>query len=1078
MKLLGSCIALVVLALVAWYWQEASPAPALVPEVQVESRRGSSQGPGPGPRPGGREALADEAPASVVAAATRSHTSVPQGHVVLVTDHAGLPLEGVTVSWSLLESPVLRRLGWTATQWEEKVQASTVDKTDSDGRVVFAELLQGADERRSVIWATLPGYAPTFVGLAAGVPLGVVNVQLDRASSLSVFVEDASGLGVPGARVLEVGLSTEEAQGLRNGPSASEPGSGPVSCEEARLAFVREVQTGADGWADLAGATSGMLLLAEQGERRSLPAAPSALVRELTLRLAEGHAVASGRVTMSDGSPVPGGLRVVCRWLPGTLTELVGEYAVGGDGAWGPAELPRFAEGRLRFDLAGGDAFALPVERPMPALGEELVVDLEAQMGITQAVRVFDEEDGHGIAGARVMIAWPEQDFWPFARALTGSDGRAHVRGCKGMTSASVTVFASGYRERTLKSVGMPHADDIEVGLARSASLKGRVMHAGDPVEDFEIAVWDWGPHRASISPFRNRRDGTFELDDVPAGEIRIMASSTTHAESRVVQVDAVVGEQVEVELELEAGVGGHGKVVDAFTGEPVGGARVTRQVTVAGYAVTGRGASTPVEADGSFSLSALGSTEAMILVEAPGYVTAYYDGSPGVRGGMDFGTIPLAKYQTLRVELDGEPPFATKGWWFTAEGAMPIPYVMMPGEGVLEVPDVAPGFYQLDLVYTDGTTIYCKMDFVAGDEWVVRMPFGEAKSLDVQVLADGQDLSEMALAATYRGAGGTTFGRWEYPPSDGLVHLTDLHGDPVSLVLTGAGGNCVAKTLVDLTGPGPHFVELTARPLDLTIQLVGGEGYDLAKGNLRVGIVGSTSRAMTPIATRGDGSALFVSPERGPLLIMYSHPDLGVQFEVMDFKPSGEQTLELVLKDLPKTTFEVRDGSQPVSGANWALGLFGGPERLRSGIVSDSGRSAVTALTPSKYVVRLGKAGYWTVTHELEIAGDALIPLQLRRRGKLRLSLRSSAGQAISGATFALYSTEFNTTAAEWRAQKRLAADAVQLTTDAQGKAQVVGIPHGEYQWSVRLGDGSLRSGVTVVPAGEWGALEVLVGN
>lgn len=243
-----------------------------------------------------------------------------------------------------------------------------------------------------------------------------------------------------------------------------------------------------------------------------------------------------------------------------------------------------------------------------------------------------------------------------------------------------------------------------------------------------------------------------------------------------------------------------------------------------------------------------------------------------------------------------------------------------------------------------------------------------------------------------------------------------------------------------------------------------------MTKAFVCLSAVGSPGSQLVWEKLDSNGTTSFQKPPQGTeLLFVVTHPDLGIKFVKTTATDVVPQVVELDLSGGVDVELETRDGSEAVSGVHIELWPHGADDVILDKNTNASGLSTWKRLQSGKYAARLSRPGYWTAQPEFTVTGGGLQTLQIRRRGNAKLSLRDSSGAPIAGSTFTLHSTEFDTTVAAWRAQGRLSAESVQLTTNSQGEATVIGIPNGEYSWSVTAPDGTPLSGVIQVPKGEW---------
>ena len=119
--------------------------------------------------------------------------------------------------------------------------------------------------------------------------------------------------------------------------------------------------------------------------------------------------------------------------------------------------------------------------------------------------------------------------------------------------------------------------------------------------------------------------------------------------------------------------------------------------------------------------------------------------------------------------------------------------------------------------------------------------------------------------------------------------------------------------------------------------------------------------------------------------------------------------------------------------------------------------------VTQAEYEIMITSPWVWPQVKSLYPSNGETVDVEFRRRGDLRLQLRTLAGQGLAGVPVELRSVEFSTeSVATWLAGSLVKTGESGLQTDHQGELSVTGLPNGKFTWdapSVGL------SGVIVVP-------------
>jgi hypothetical protein len=1000
------------------------------------------------------------------------------GLACVIRDPQGTPISGATLSWSSVPDAGSIQLGVFERDWDLHLESSAWAESDDSGAASFPSVPAFIHTDRSVLWVSCPGFHASFTGFdkTEAETLETLLVTLAPAPRSWVDVADEENDVVADAYVIQVGLTSSEVRSFgQSWPTELPSGIGPLEAREALTAFFRRYVTDAVGAVELAPLSTPSALRATRDGECSGPALsdPEGGRERLVLRTS---LVARGRVNSAAGGPVPDGAFVEYSWRSGSASVELGRARVGDDEKWGPVTLPDREEGEFAFRLAGGNVIPQTATRSAPAESPSLQVDFVAEFGVRQEIVVRDKDEVP-LPDARVQIIWQDGDGWPRSVAWTDSEGVAVVEGCR-ETTTWVRASKSGYLEQTIPSVVLPRPGEFVVELPRAGRLRGVVVHDGNPVEDFEVLFWWGSPNNKSSHVFSGCKDGRFELDTVPLGRITFMASSGEYPESEVVTVEVTSTRTEEIQLELGDGVVGFGSVADAISGEPIPTATIQLHNHFVDHLMTPRGPQVAVAPDGSFELSGLSPRGAGIKVGAPGYVLASGLGAPDGEGRIDFGTITLAGRQTLRVRLGGEAPFDTSALWFLGRGDHSIPYHTLSSEGVLEIPDVAPGAYGMMLVFEDASTIMQNVRLEPGEEWEVIFPYSKGAALEVRVIpgASGKTHSGLStqtglsLQADTRNTDGIKTMRVVGIPEDGVARLDYLQGDLATLVVFEEGSYVtLASVTVELDGSGTQVVELSLENRSLRVLLTDAEGDPLSEGRVLLRAPDDPDLHEYWVPIDGDGSFTFEGLGEDRYVVIGENAEFGLTAPLeVDLRPRGLTECTLELEGGSPLDLEIIDTDGAVSGAEIVLvppGYSGCSLRSKT---DSTGRFQRPGVAHGDYTIDLERSGYWPTTHLIHFTGQPSIPLPIRRRGKLEAIITTPSDTPIPGAQLTLYSVEFDTTVATWLAEGKLESSAAALQSDTKGRVFAHGIPHGVYGWTVTGPSGAVASGQITIPPGE----------
>lgn len=350
----------------------------------------------------------------------------------------------------------------------------------------------------------------------------------------------------------------------------------------------------------------------------------------------------------------------------------VGEYRIVAQRGW--SEQMR-APGATDDDTAG--------ERIEIRADETTEIDLvvESQGGVITG-RVLDE-DGEPVADAFVD-ATRESDSaaasaagrrgrarwgsWNKQPVLTDADGRFTLEDLA--EQATYTVHANRKGGGEAMAEGAAPGTDVELRIESTGVLGGVVKLAGGGApERFEVSVKD---EKAGIyeSDRYLRTDGTWTLTNLPAGTFEITVTAA-EGNAKVEKVELTAGgEKTDVEITLVPRITVTGTLVDAETGQPVPGLKVTISGG-GGFSFGGNDVKADQkdisDAQGRFEVEDAATGKVSVMVMAPSFTDDDYGWTwmqrrlPPEPSVQDLGTIELIKKRTERGQEQGDLGFKRK---------------------------------------------------------------------------------------------------------------------------------------------------------------------------------------------------------------------------------------------------------------------------------------------------------------------------------------------------------------------------------------------------------------------------------
>jgi protocatechuate 3,4-dioxygenase beta subunit len=516
--------------------------------------------------------------------------------------------------------------------------------TDSRGRFRVG----GLASRDYVVSASRDGYLPTSMpNIETTVAkAGTINLALRRAASVSGKIVDEKGTGVAGARVsisANWNLRTLRTRGLAG----------------AAAAFMgRGAPSGPDGTFRLKNVTPGQNLEIEviqtgyaTARHAGVTLKPGDAVSGLSIVLKKGLA-ARGTILDAQGQPVAGAeMRVALRegGLRGARVQL---RAVGMDrekpdavsAANGNFTLGGLSVGQYQLTVSK-EGFA---QKSVPSL--EVKADVEnvwSPITLSPGIALggtVQNSAGQAIPGALILVVEPGGVTRPTSTS-TGPDGKFRLDGLTADHPLMLNVSADGYGPAQRDVT--PPASDVYITLKSSAIIRGRVedTDAKTPIVDFTVGTrggGGGGPGRflaviGGGGPVGDKafhaEDGSFELDNVPAGKWTVHATASGYRPADIAGVDVGEGATRDgVVLSLKRGGSLVGRVLDPQLGTGVANANVSYQGSSSSagggggaFARLGIGGDSnttaTTDADGHFAFDGTPDGKVMVTASHPDYL-------------------------------------------------------------------------------------------------------------------------------------------------------------------------------------------------------------------------------------------------------------------------------------------------------------------------------------------------------------------------------------------------------------------------------------------------------------------------
>jgi protocatechuate 3,4-dioxygenase beta subunit len=1052
--------AVIVLALAAWIavrGMEDRNAATQVSASDVERERATVK-----PSDDAEASTQSSASAAPPASVLETQRSLTDGSAVLLgrcVDEGGAPVANAEVSWTPLwsEGELGHPRNWQAVDWGA-VQAQTLTaRSDASGNFRFEALAPRVGERSSALWVTQPGrksvlrvLAPVNAGEGAR-DVGELALELARSPRFEVVEFD--GAPAPDA--------TLEFRGTFGFES---PATSPDELLAQRI-FYRRVELGVEGKFTGFALDSSCDVRAVRGAQRSGSWRTPKLGDERRRFVLGDTFVARGVVRWPETGVERARVFVHCNAMNERASDTLAQLAIAENGEWGPVELPLGPGYRIYHFGLFGNAYAPDVELDPPAAGDELFVELLAEPAHTARFRVVDGED-RPIAGARVGAIFGAGGKWTRKSGFSGPDGIAHIEGCI-VGSAYLSAQAFGYVMTQVPGVlsDDPTHEPIELVLQRGGRIKGRVTHAGKPLEKFEVQYWQEGPGAFKTRSFSDREQGDFELDTAPLGEVWIFAASHPLGQCDPVLLRVNDAEPAEVALEIGAPMRARGRVLDSLTRAPLEGAKVQLWSKWGHQLMTQLGAPALSGVDGTFELEGATDERTSFAVEADGYGMVIQPVKGVTQGGIvTLSDVPLVKKIGFAMQLSS--PVAEDYTAYTLETFMQDwspPAQSFDAAGRLDLGQVTAGRISCFLSAANGAALSFNLHPVVGRDHVEHMELDSSCTLKVTAsgvrVADLPNPCEAVL--TYRSAAGREIESLAPRRDDGSWLFPSIPVRQASLSLVGVGSVLHTQSVTLQDGPNELEVRLDGELTRLRVVTPSGEPVPAAYVILR-----SASRSdwFARFFVDADGYASIPLGQLDDLHAVVNSPTHGSGTQIPVRMPRGaDDAAEIEFDTECELRLAFSDAGEPLP---WMKLFLFDPQatvELRDFIVDQRGEAKFEKLARGTFRLIVDQPGLWRKVTDVRVdSRRSAVTVDVRRTGALELELRRPGDVAAAGMPIELVSEEFGASVGEWIAAGRVRGAAQGLVADAQGRLELRDLPRGRYRWSC-----GTASGVLDVPPG-----------
>ncbi|MBI5435398.1 MAG: hypothetical protein HZA52_21365 [Planctomycetes bacterium] len=959
---------------------------------------------------------------------------------------------------TLTPIPVLAATGeWFATDWAALDRETLTARSRADGGVTLRLPDEWGPDRPVALAVTAPHFHAYVRGFPGASDLATFGtIELRRAESR--------------LRVLGNELTSGEQVRVEIFGSVAlrQRGSRPARDVDACRVFHRVITVSGQEWREIFATDEHFALVAKLGALVA-PQRVGPLLGDVSVVLLPSFRL---RGEVSEGGARFGGEFAEVMAEPhGTYDASISiEVPVRPDGTFGPVDCPISGTGRMGFYLLSASCLPQYLTVDPPAVGSEIFVRFDCEASGNLDVRITDSNArpvGQAAVGAswtvdslgQTAIALPAlSDADGIARLVVPQEGAVRVRARKGGYATEeegpVLVTADGERQ-------------VDVVLQKGGRIEGRVTFGGQPVTDFDIAYFPPLQYAdLATQRFEGRSDGRFVIEDVRVRPLMLYARSDEYPRSEPVSVAFSEDVAGPYDLALAPPCRGFGHIVDSDTRQPIAQASAWVWNSWEGQLMTPQAEPAPADGNGRFEVAELRPGDNTIWIQAPGYHWLMPQIVARESDEQDLGVFPVDREVPITVQLESVPRIDFTEYSLRADVMLmhgPEPF---GPDGRLSIPGCGIGQIRLLIDYPDGSLVTIRRWIHRAVPNTIRHRIESEFQLRLTARSRGNCIAREGdnVAIAYDD-GTTDVMRWLVLDADGGATIDRLPRRTLD-VWVYSGEEVIASCRYEPTLDREQSLEVALDCRRKRLRVLDADGRPHGGAQALLTCAGDEVRSRFELALDEQGEVEFAWPPCADVVlsVLGNHPRLACKVHI-DEQP------EQVVRLGPDATLRVqlRDGATPLRGYRLAAVEPVSVWPLAPGYTDSSGTATWECVGATAYEVRAEDQGLWSARVSL-LARDPSEPpqvLQVRRTGRVVLDVRGSLGEAVAGARAVLTSAEFGESTDQWLADGRLGS--VEPESDTAGRVAFVGLPNGEYAWSVTAADGRASSGtVAIPPAGE----------
>jgi hypothetical protein len=630
---------------------------------------------------------------------------------------------------------------------------------------------------------------------------------------------------------------------------------------------------------------------------------------------------------------------------------------------------------------------------------------------------IVRRKSGEGAEGFMVRVgAGGRGGGGPFGgtgtELATGSDGLFVIDGLKPGQAYDLSVFGGAGLGPQKRGVVAPAAN-VEIQVAGTGRIAGTALDArsGQPLKSFSVS---YEPDRGGGAIIRlvargtgamagigekrefNTEDGTFALEDVPAGTWTVLVDSKGYQQARVASlVVEENGVKDGVEVRATPGVVLKGRVTDARSGRPVANASITHEAGGSGGpgGFGGRGGplalldgadDVTTDAEGNFEIENISAGRIKVTAKNPDYS----DGSEVADVKETGGTVEI------KLTAGG----SASG--IVALGSQPLPNAQV----ALAVAGDA-GFGRIlggsQTTTTDGQGHF-EFDHLGAGRYTVSAGLnGQSSNLTDFVLQAGDSKSDIVLSlsggstiqgtvsglpdnwksgTTVNASGAQAFFASTKIGADGTFQITNVPAGPVTLRAQAGDGLGDSRSATKLVTASDDVPVLPAEIVfDIGFNLTGHvtqAGQPTANAMVLASLQGGGGRQATTRTDSGGSYTLQGLQEGSYTVTASSDPLAGGGAQVRQtISLTSDQNLDLTFPTARVSGVVTdADTKQPLANATVALAAAGGTGSVpmqRMATTDSNGHFQFTDIVPQAYTLNSQKTDYQFDNRAITAADD-----------------------------------------------------------------------------------------------------------